>query len=164
MEVDLSGLRDIHMPIEPSWWPPALGWWLVLAGIFVVALIFGLIYGCWYNRPKQYALRELKHIYVKEKNSVEMARQVSLLLKRVALFNYPRKKVAALTDEQWIAFLQSKTAKSFSVEQLELLAISAYMPDELLTPLSTEGLYKAATKGIKQLFKGEKHGSRKKSA
>jgi len=164
MAVDLSGLRDIHIPEEPSWWPPALGWWLVLGGILCFVLIIHLIYRYWSRRPKQYALRVLKQIYQDEKNSVAMARQISLLLKRVALFNYPRKKVATLTDEQWIAFLQSKTAKSFSVEQLELLALSAYMPDKLLVPLSTEELYRASIKGIKQLFKGEKHGSRKKSA
>ena len=57
MELDLSGLRDIHLPIEPSWWPPAIGWWLLLAAFFVLLIIFALCYLYWYTRPRQYALR-----------------------------------------------------------------------------------------------------------
>lgn len=32
------GLRDIHLPPDPSWWPPAPGWWL-LAAISILALL-----------------------------------------------------------------------------------------------------------------------------
>jgi hypothetical protein len=32
-------LRDIHMPLAPSWWPLAPGWWVLfaLAGLVVIA-------------------------------------------------------------------------------------------------------------------------------
>ena len=32
----MNGLRDIHEPLPPGWWPPAPGWWLV-------ALVLGVV-------------------------------------------------------------------------------------------------------------------------
>ncbi|HET9483332.1 MAG TPA: DUF4381 domain-containing protein, partial [Xanthomonadales bacterium] len=41
-------LRDIHLPAEPSWWPPAPGWWL-LAILVIAALVF-LVRFAWRKR------------------------------------------------------------------------------------------------------------------
>ena len=103
--VDLSGLLDIHIPVAPSWWPPAVGWWIVMGGV-LTGLITGLImFRGWYGNPRQYALRELKKTYERTPNVVLLARQISVLLKRVVLVQYPRTKVATLTDEKWVDFL-----------------------------------------------------------
>ncbi|MYE13551.1 MAG: DUF4381 family protein, partial [Gammaproteobacteria bacterium] len=32
----VNGLRDIHEPLPPGWWPPAPGWWLVTLVVVVV--------------------------------------------------------------------------------------------------------------------------------
>lgn len=37
----MNGLRDIHEPLPPGWWPPAPGWWLV-ALLLVVAFAWAL--------------------------------------------------------------------------------------------------------------------------
>ncbi len=33
-------LRDIHLPADPSWWPPAPGWWMLAT--IVIGLLVGL--------------------------------------------------------------------------------------------------------------------------
>ena len=81
-EIDLSGLKDIHIPIEPSWWPPALGWWFALIGGIILLGSGVWCFFYWLTRPRQYALRELKRFYQTTDNIVFFAKQVSSLLKR----------------------------------------------------------------------------------
>jgi len=159
-EVDLSGLRDIHLPIKPSWWPPAPGWWLVAGAVLLLCLMILACYLYWATRPKQYATRELKRIYRATQNPVILAREISVLLKRIALLNYPRSQVAALTEEKWVDFLVDKTGQTFSDAQLTLIASSTYMPDEALTPVSRDGLYHSAVRAIQLLFKEKDYGDK----
>ena len=37
----MEGLRDIHEPLAPGWWPPAPGWW-VLALVAAIGVVWGL--------------------------------------------------------------------------------------------------------------------------
>ena len=37
-------LRDIHLPADPGWWPPAPGWWL-LAAVLVALLAWAVVFG-----------------------------------------------------------------------------------------------------------------------
>lgn len=161
-EVDLSGLRDIHMPIEPEWWPLAYGWWIVIGCVFTLFLIVFLIFRKWYYSPKQYALRELKAVYHKTQGSVDFAKEMSILLKRIAILNYSRKKVAALSEDEWFQFLQAKTKQAFSDEQLNLLSMAVYMPKSELSDISKSGLYTTAQIAVKKLFGKDKHGHTRK--
>ena len=164
MAVDLSGLRDIHLPIEPPWWPPAIGWWLLLLGFCVATLVVYGVFLYWWSRPKQYALRELKQIWREQTDTIARARQTSALLKRVALLNFSRRKVAALTGDAWIDFLLSKTGSVFSESQLQLLAFASYMPSNYQDTGRADDLYPAAVQAIKHLFKeGQNEHRRKKS-
>jgi len=156
--VDLSGLRDIHLPKEPSWWPLAIGWWIVIGGVMIALMIGGIIFLKWYRHPRQYALRELKKTYTESPNIVLLARQISILLKRIALMQYPRTKVATLSDEKWVHFLMQKTGKTFTEAQLNLLAEATYMPEKDLSFDDPENLYKAARAAILKLFGDKQNG------
>lgn len=156
--VDLSGLRDIHIPEEPSWWPLAIGWWIVIGAVIIISIIGTIIFLKWYHHPRQYALRELKKTYEESSNIILLARCISILLKRIALMQYPRTKVAALSDEKWRQFLIQKTGKTFSDTQLNLLAEATYMPEQNLPADDSKDLYEATRKAILKLFGEKAHG------
>lgn len=101
-------LRDIHLPAEPSWWPPAPGWWL-LAVLLLIAGFF-LFRALWRWRQRrqfrQLIERELQHIeqrYPEADQSAEKVAALSVLLRRLA--RQQSKTAAALTDEAWLHFL-----------------------------------------------------------
>jgi hypothetical protein len=104
----LSELRDIHLPAPIETWPPAIGWWLLaLLGVISVVAIG---YGLWrYWRTNQYrreATAELRQLRQQHTSvSGDYLYRYTNLLKRVALTHYSRARVAALTGEDWVAFL-----------------------------------------------------------
>jgi Domain of unknown function (DUF4381) len=103
-------LRDLHLPPPVDWWPPAPGWWLLLA-----LALFGLgwlIRRAWLKRqflaPSRHAVRALASIeaeYLTHQDPVILARQASELLRRAMLAYAPRHEVAGLTGEAWLAWL-----------------------------------------------------------
>ena len=102
-------LRDIHLPAEPGWWPPAPGWWLVCAMV-VAALVFLTILAVKRYRVGRArrrilsALAQLETDVAKNASPDALAR-ISTMLRRIALTRYPRTKVAALTGDAWLRFL-----------------------------------------------------------
>lgn len=105
--MDALPLRDIHLPDPISWWPPAIGWWIV-AGVAIlsVAAAAWLIRRWRQTTVAKLALRELDRL---EKDSslgiTEKLRRLSILLRRVGLSTYPREDVAGLTGEAWLEWL-----------------------------------------------------------
>ncbi|CAK0770601.1 conserved hypothetical protein [Gammaproteobacteria bacterium] len=110
MTPDLSQLHDIHLPAPISWWPPALGWWLLA---FLVSVLIGL--GVWLlrrhraERWRRTALAELAQLRRRHQAGTVTAhdtvRSLSVLLRRVALTRFPRSEVASLNGEAWLTFL-----------------------------------------------------------
>lgn len=82
------GLRDIHLPAEPAWWPPAPGWWL-LAVLALVLLVLALRTWRRHRRVRarqQQVLDELDRLAARprEKGSPALLRDLHQLLRRVA--------------------------------------------------------------------------------
>lgn len=129
-------LKDIHLPASVSWWPPAPGWWL-LAGLLLVAMLFavhGFRRGRDRRRLRRAAGLELKHLEQALKAGYarqQLVRELSALLRRLALSLYPRERVASLTGAEWLAFLdRSMGAPVFSRGPGRLLASAPYAPDD----------------------------------
>lgn len=103
-------LRDLHLPHAVGWWPLAPGWWALIA-LATVGLVWLLI---WYRErrrqsaARRYALKQLKlytDAYTKYRNAVLLGSQLSGLLRRTMLAYAPRGRVAGLTGDDWLAFL-----------------------------------------------------------
>lgn len=102
-------LRDIHLPAPVSWWPPAPGWWLLA----LILLLASLLAWLWlrHRRQRRWAraalaeLAELDAAFRADGNAHRLCSEVSLLLRRIAVLDRATPEHAALTGEDWLAWL-----------------------------------------------------------
>ncbi len=125
MDDPLAALRPLHEPLPVSWWPPALGWWIVM--LLIVTCLF-LIYRYRKHRTLQRAaLRELA-LLSKHYNTIEQpVARLNQLLKRYALVCWSAEKVAPLSGRSWVDFLDATGGNGqFSESAGELLMSGPY--------------------------------------
>ncbi len=131
----LAALRDIHLPVPVSDWPPAPGWWvLAFLVIFLTLYFLYRLRERWQaNRYRREALRQLESLYREWQETGDEKQFLSdyqRLLKRAALTRYPRVDVASLTGEAWVDFLdRSSGSTEFSMGQGQTLVDGNYAPD-----------------------------------
>lgn len=108
----LAQLRDIHLPDPVSWWPPAIGWWLLAITVlgFVILVSYFLRRYIHRNRYRKEVKQELKRLVAARDNysTGEMLEQLTRLLRRVAIQTRGRTAVAPLVGEAWLRFLDSE--------------------------------------------------------
>ena len=126
-QIDLSGLKDIRLPIEPSFWPLAKGWYLLFISIVILSILIFIFWKIYQNKPLPYALRELNKI--KKENSNQSLKQLSQLLKRVAMAKFGRDAIAPLHEDEWQEFLLASAPQTLDKEQAEQLAYAIYNPN-----------------------------------
>jgi hypothetical protein len=121
MNPPLEKLHDFYQPSPPSWRPQTIGWYVVFAIVFLLLLWLAahLIRRWIADRYRREALREL--VFTRPEH-------LSELLKRTALSAWPREKVAALSGEDWLRFLdgsaQSDLFQSAPANRLEEVALN----------------------------------------
>ena len=140
-------LRDIHVAADPSWWPPAPGWWL-LAMVLILMLMAG-----WRASRNWRARRRLRRAALSELDGVHaqwaanqqagmLLAAVSVLLRRVARAHAPH--VVALSGEEWLSWLdQLSSSDAFTHGDGRILASGPFQaapefdPDALLRCVRT---------------------------
>ena len=125
-----SGLIEPSLPEAISWFPDAPGW-VVLAGLLAVYILYRL-----YLLYRQYQSNAYRRAALKL--LAEIARvddeqnKLPLLVRRTALYAYPREEVAPLVGREWEVWLDSRCPGSeFSKEHSGLLSALAYSPKNL---------------------------------
>ena len=126
-QIDLSGLRDIRLPVQPDFWPLASGWYILIGCILMTVILGFIIWRLWQNKPLPYALRELKKI--KQENKKNSLKELSQLLKRVAMAKHGRDAIAPLHEDEWQEFLLASAPQTLDKEQAKQLAYAIYNPN-----------------------------------
>jgi len=133
----LARMRDIHeLDMDKvSWWPPAIGWWLL--AMAVTGLLFLLWWGfrnlrayppgTWHRdaRNQLLALKKLS----RQLSPEQSLRELSELLRRIAVTRIGREQAAGLNGEDWLAWLQQQDPAQFSwQEKARILITVPYAP------------------------------------
>ena len=131
--IDLSGLKGLHIPLEPNVFPLAVGWWLlILAFIFFVALIY-FLYHHWLYSLKHQVWQEYNNIK-KVQNTSQMLKQLNQLGKKIAIARFGREKIANLYEDEWVSFMNSLLKNElFSKEYIDLLHKSMYAKENQIS-------------------------------
>jgi len=116
MDDALRQLRDLHVPPEPSMWPPAPGWWLLAAAVVALA-VYGVIRlrrARRRARPFRLAGAALDQLLTDARaqrlNGRDFADAVNALLKRALIHGAHRDDAAPLTGTAWLAYLDRVSA------------------------------------------------------
>jgi hypothetical protein len=116
METDpLEQLRDVHMPFDPTWWPPAFGWWILL--LLVVAAIVWCIMQVQHARARKRPLRQAKDLletlYAQVNNGsmtpIEFLHAGNEVLKRALVPGLGHHHLAGLAGTRWLTALDEIT-------------------------------------------------------
>jgi hypothetical protein len=124
-------LRDIHLPADVSWWPPAPGWWIMAILAFSFAAYWALRY---YRQHRQrVALKLLNQI----KTNLEAGdlpeiclQTLSSVMRRFAMSVAANPAlVAGLIGKHWLQYLDSRwESDAFCNGPGSMLTVAPYAP------------------------------------
>lgn len=110
MDPEQIPLRDLHLPEAIGWWPLAPGWWVIIVLALAGCLYLLRLYLAKRRRgaARRHALKQLNRLtadFEQHGDVVAFSSEMSELLRRTMLAYAPRKEVAGLTGEAWLAWL-----------------------------------------------------------
>ena len=107
----LQQLRDVHLPADPSWWPPAIGWWVLLLAL--TGVVTWLIYKGISRWRRGAALRRVKVLQQENYTALangditdlEFADRTNELIKRLLVRAMHQRSLAPLAGDAWLQAL-----------------------------------------------------------
>lgn len=134
-----ENLRDVHLPEQVSWWPLAIGWWIIIA---LVILILGLVVYKLLQKKRRRQYRKIAQIeleghyadWKQQRDTAQYLRSANSLLKRCVIHaqltaeNAPPIANAGTIGRDWGRLLLSLTPSPLSAQSLDALSIHCYQP------------------------------------
>lgn len=159
----LDQLEPLIMPPAISWWPLAPGWWLV------AVLLPLLVWGLWrllkrlprrgHKQPADPALDPLRLAALSELerlnkpydgvNAGPWLQQLNAILKRLCRERYPQNHSHTLSSRAWLAFLDSRCPAA-GLTRWMILVEGAYRPQCTLDDKAIAGLEQAVSIWIRK--------------
>ena len=129
-------LLDVHLGVVPAWWPPAPGWWMLLAVVLVFA---GL--SIWRSARRRHRRAAILNIFVAAVEGADTPSQqvaaMSELLRRAARRTHPG--ADTLQGSEWLGLLDDGMPQPvFSAGAGALLREGGYRAD--VTPQEVAAL------------------------
>ena len=136
MQADLlKDLRDIHIPAEPSWWPLAPGWWILLLISLLTIVIMTLFIKSRKKTTQQFSgidvaayqhdFASIQQAYIENKNSLWFVQQSSMLLRKISINAQPESN--RLTGTAWLERLNALfSTQAFTQEYKTVLTENIY--------------------------------------
>lgn len=131
-------LRDIHLPEPVSWWPVAPGWWLLIVAVLLTLLLIFISRKVYRSRQLKREitaeLETIKQQFQQSNNKAQLAKDLSVLLRRASITFYSATNIAGLTGENWLAYLdetsgQNSGITNFHSETGKVLLTAPYLPE-----------------------------------
>ena len=139
----LDQLKDIHLPAEVGFWPPALIWWVLL---FAILTLIGL--GVWYYKRQAWR-RQAKQTFaaINWQQSEHAYREANKLLKRICLQKISN-QATQLSGEEWLTYLDQQVKQPIFMPKLRPFA---HILDEPNIHLDNEALKRAIETWIRKV-------------
>ncbi len=159
----LAQLADIHLPESISYWPPAIGWWILALLVLVTLLLLIQKFANYRHQRKicQYAQAELNRCYnnysqaeagAEDSSKLAYLNHFNTVIRRVALFHYPQANVASLNGVSWVDFIREKGESSLMTE--EMAAALQYGRFQTRCDVDIEAMQNFGQQWVKSLYTG----------
>jgi len=160
----LAQLADIHLPAPVSYWPPAIGWWILATAALVLLVI---LFRKFANRARQqkiyqYALAELQRCYDNysqadpantDQSKLNYVNQFNTVVRRVALVHYPQANAASLDGASWVDFIRQKGESSLMTD--EIATALQYGRFQTKCDVDVDAMQSFGQQWIESLYKGK---------
>ncbi len=125
----LANLRDLVQPPDIAFWPPAPGLWIVAAACLAMLAVLAWRAVRRYRAAayRRAAIAELEAVSAGiEQNDPDAVARISAVMKRVAMVEYGRDRIASLTGQAWAEFVAHEASTGFDPATIYRLLTEAF--------------------------------------